>query len=317
MASNPPKGNKPGVTGLPADKLSRPQLMALYKMTAARLAVDDDIFNLFQRAYEGQWDQARWDSELEQTDWYKNNAASVRNYLMLAADPNNADFLEKKKDSNEYVRQTAMSLGVALDAETLNDLTEQSMMFGWGDKANAYELQRAILGKTPGGYDGTDQTDTTDYVGDIGTNASDLQALAYSNGVEFNEGWYNSAAKSIVSGLSQKDFWEQKIRQEAASTFPVFRDQIEMGANVSDIASPYIKTMADLWELNPNEIKLTDPTLLGALTNYDEKGNARAMNLGAFRDQLRKDPRWMETDKAQNEVAGITSKVMEMFGLVG
>jgi hypothetical protein len=236
---------------------------------------------------------------------------------MQAADPNNADFLEKKKDSSEYVRRTAMNLGVPLDVTTLNDLTEQSMMFGWGEQANAYELERAILKTTPGGFEGESEADTTDYVGDIGANASKLQALAYANGVEFNEGWYNSAAKSIASGLSQEDFWQQKIRQEAASTFPVFKDQIEMGANVADIASPYMKTMADLWELNVNDIKLTDPTLLGALTNYDEKGNARAMNLGAFRDQLRKDPRWMETDKAQNEIAGITSKVMEMFGLVG
>lgn len=317
MASNPPKGDKPGATGLPADKLSRKELRTLYNMTYNRLRVDDDIFDLFQRAYEGQWTQEKWDAELEQTDWYKNNSASVRNYLMQAADPNNADFLEKKKDSSEYVRRTAMNLGVALDVATLNDLTEQSMMFGWGEASNAYELERAILKTTPGGYEGVSDADTKDYVGDIGTNASELQALAYANGVEFNDGWYNSAAKSIASGLSQKDFWEQKIRQEAASTFPVFKDQIEMGANVADIASPYMKTMAELWELNPNDIKLTDPTLLGALTNYDDKGNPRAMNLGAFRDQLRKDPRWMETDKAQNEIAGITSKVMEMFGLVG
>jgi hypothetical protein len=317
VASNPPKENKTGVTGLPPDKLSRKELRSLYNMTYNRLRVDDDIFNLFQTAFKEQWTQARWDSELEQTDWYRNNAASVRNYLMQAADPNNADFLEKKKDSSEYVRRTAMNLGVPLDVTTLNDLTEQSMMFGWGEQANAYELERAILKTTPGGFEDESEADTTDYVGDIGANASKLQALAYANGVEFNEGWYNSAAKSIASGLSQEDFWQQKIRQEAASTFPVFKDQIEMGANVADIASPYMKTMADLWELNVNDIKLTDPTLLGALTNYDEKGNARAMNLGAFRDQLRKDPRWMETDKAQNEIAGITSKVMEMFGLVG
>ena len=312
MASNPPKGNKPGVTGLAPDKLSRAQLKALYNMTSERLRVDDDIFDLFQRAYKEQWTQDRWDAELEQTDWYRNNSASVRNYLMQAADPNNADFLEKKKDSSEYVRRTAMELGVPLDVETLNDLTEQSMMFGWGDAANAYELERAILKFTPEG-----ETDTADYTGDVGANAAKLQALAYANGVEFNEGWYNSAAKSIAGQLSTEDFWVQKIRQEAASTFPVFKDQIDMGMNVSDIASPYVRTMAELWELNPADITLTDPTILGALTNYDEKGNPRAMNLGAFRDQLRKDPRWMETDKAQNEVAGITSKVMEMFGLVG
>lgn len=302
---------------LAPDRLNRKELRALYGVTARKLAVDPEIEKLFRDAFKEQWTQARWDSELENTNWYRNNSASMRNYLMQAADPNNADFIEKKKDTYEFVRRSAMQEGVALTAAQINNLTEDTMMNGWGEPGQEYELQRAILSLTPGGFEGQGEEDTTDYTGEVGVSADELQALAYSNGVEFSQGWYNAAAKSVQSGLTQPDYWQKKIREEAASTFPVFREQIELGVNVSDIASPYIKAMSELWEMNPADIKLNNTTLLGALTNYDEKGTPRAVNLGAFRDQLRKDPRWMETDKAQNEIAGITNGVMKMFGLVG
>lgn len=302
---------------LAPDRLSKKDLKALYGVTARKLAVDKEIADLFKRAFDEQWTQARWDSELENTNWYRTNSASMRTYLMAAADPTNADFIEKKKDTYEFVRRAATQEGVALTAAQINDLTEDTMMNGWGEPGQEYELQRAILALTPGGFEGESEVDTTDYAGEIGVSADSLAALAAANGVEFSQGWYNSAAKSVQSGLTDATFWEDKIRQEAASTFPVFQDQIKMGVNVADIASPYIRTMSELWEINPADIKLNDNTLLGALTNYDEKGNPRAMNLGAFRDQLRKDPRWLETDKAQNEIAGIASGVMKMFGLVG
>lgn len=323
MASEPTKpgrksrGNAQALTGLNKDKITPEVMAALFGYTKAQMDVDPDFRKLFDLAVENNWQgevgKANFIAALQNTNWYKTNSKSMRDYLLAAADPTNLDFVEKRKDSYEYVRQTAQSLGVGLDQKALDELTTQSMMFGWGDPSNAYELQRSILNNyTPAG-----EEDQTDYFGDVGANADKLQALAYANGVEYNEGWYNSAAKSIASGLSSEDYWTQKIRQEAGSTFPVFKDQLAMGMNVSDIASPYLKSMSELLEINPAEIKLNDPTIMGALTNYDEKGNPRAMSLGAFRDQLRKDPRWMETDKAQNEIAGITGSVMKMFGLVG
>jgi hypothetical protein len=74
--------------------------------------------------------------------------------------------------------------------------------------------------------------------------------------------------------------------------------------------------MADTLELNPAAITLDDPTILGALTSYDDKGTPSVVNLGDFGRQLRNDPRWMNTDKAQNEVTSIVGQVAQMFGIM-
>ena len=143
-----------------------------------------------------------------------------------------------------------------------------------------------------------------------------LFALSLANGVKYDPTWYQSAAKSIASGMSLAEDWETQIREQAASKFPIFAEQIRTGVNVSDLMSPYKNLMAEEWEINPADILLDDPTLLSSLMT-DEKGQQSQMNMGEFTRMLRKDPRWMETDKAQNKVSSMAAGVMQMFGLTG
>lgn len=307
MASNPKTKAQKGVaTGLAQDRLTRKQLRALYGYTARQLRVNPQLFGLFQRAYDEQWDQARFDSEVEQLDWYRQNQASVREYALLAAE-GGADFEAKKTDTYEFVRRTAMQMGVNLTNEQLADLTDDTMMFGWGESGQEYELKRAIADMPAMGA----------YGGDIQKNADSLYSLALANGVRYDDSWFTSAGKSIASGLSNPDDWEADIREQAAGKFAVFADKIRAGMNLTDLISPWRRMMADEWELAEDSISLDDPTLLSAVGGVDDKGNPVTMNLGDFQRTLRKDPRWMNTDKAQNSVTSITSEVMRMFGLRG
>lgn len=287
------------------DKLNRQQLQSLYGVTAAQLAIDDDLFQTFQDAFAQDWSKERFWSELQQTDWWRRNSKSMRDYLLAAADPDNIDFQNLQEDSREYVLQTALELGMSLDDADIEDLATQSLMFGWGDPSQKYELERAILNKPT----------RSPYTGAINAVSQNLKGLALANGVNYNDQWFLDAARSVASKNTRPDFWEQKIRQQAASMFPVFADQIEAGVNVYDIAQPYIRSMAEEWDINMNAITLKDPTLLKGMTNYNEKGNPFAMNLGDFRRMLRNDPRWMDTDKAQNEIGRVASQVIAMFGI--
>lgn len=301
------KGEKQQATGLRADRLNRKDLKGVYGVTRNQLSIDDDLFDLFQTAFDEQWTKERWDLEFKATDWYKNNARPMREYLLAAADPTNADFIEKKKDTAEFVRRSAMNFGKNLSPESIQNLAEQTLMFGWGEPGQEYELQRAIAALPSDG----------EYGGDVRTNADNLKALAAANGVQYDDAWFEGAGVSIASGLSREDFWVNQIQDQAASMFPVFNEQIRAGLSMRQIASPYTKMMQDMWEVDANSISLDDPTLLGALTNYDDKGNPRAINLGEFRQRLRQDPRFMDTTKAQNEVADIASGVLKMFGIGG
>ncbi len=313
MASNPPTGKGRGqeVTGLKMDKLSKPQLRALYGVTARQMNIDPEFKQIFDDAWKEQWQgevgKARFQARLEQTDWWRQNSKPVRDYLFLAADPESADFMALENDSKEYVRQTAMRLGVPVDDATLDELATTSLMQGWGEKGQEFKLEQALVGKPATGA----------YTGDIKATADSLKAIALANGVEMSENYFQSAAKSVASKGSQPDYWENQIREQAASKFPVFGEQIRLGVNVADLASGYVRTMAETLELNPATINLNDPTILGALTNFNDQGKPYAMNLGEFKQKLRERPEYMMTDQAQNNVTSIASGVMKMFGLRG
>jgi len=297
--------NVGSATGLAQDRLTRKELQAEYKYTAAQLRVDKGLFDLFQRAFEGQWSKERFDSEVEQLDWYRQNKASVREYLLLKAN-GGADWEEKRTDTFEAVRQAAMKQGVNLAEPDLWDLTEQSMMHGWGDPGQEYELAKAINEyESQGGV----------YGGDIGTNMDNLQALALANNVKLDSNWFLSKAKSIASGLSLSDDAEREIRQFAAEKSPLFAQQIMAGQSLQDLASPWRRLMADEWELSDTQIGLDDPTLQKMIGGFDEQGNPMRMSLGDAQIMLRKDPRWLGTKKGKNTVTSTFADVMKMFGV--
>lgn len=300
-------------SGFDRDTFDMEQLRKISQRVAAVIGTDPEIQALFEAAWAGDYDgdggkQKFW-NEIEATKFWQNNAQSVRQYVVLSADPNNPDFKNKQADARESVRQTAMSMGIELDPAEVNDLAEKTMMFDWTG-ARAYNLKRMIAG-------GKDAMGPETGGGDIATYGQNLRKLARDNGVVYSDAWFSSAAKSVASGLSDEEFWNTKIRQEAVKTFPTFADQIEAGMNMSEIAYPYINLMYQNWEVNPNDVQLNDPTLLKGLTGYDDSGRPKTMNLGEFAQMLRDDPRYMNTQNAKNEVANVGYKVLQTFGLAG
>ena len=99
------------------------------------------------------------------------------------------------------------------------------------------------------------------------------------------------------------------LREQAASRWPAYGDRILAGQDARTLASGYINMMAEELELDPYSITLSDPYIQEALGGQ--------IGLGDFFQKVRQDPRWMNTRRAQNSIASTTSRVMEMFGLVG
>ncbi len=298
-----PNGGMPA-TGATQDRLNRKELRAEYKYTAAQLRVDKGLFDLFQKAFAGQWNKERFDSEVEQLDWYRTNKASLREYMLLKAN-GGADWDEKRNDSYEAVRQTAMRQGVNLSEDDLWDLAEQSMMHGWGSPGQEYELARAINERqSVGGV----------YGGDIAGNADNLKAVALANNVKLDANWYISKGKSIAAGLSLAEDVEREIREMAAQKVPAFGDRIRAGEDLDTLVSPWRRMMAEEWELADTAITLDDPMLTAAFGGFDEKGNPKIEDLGSFQTRLRKDPRWKTTAKGQNTSIDSYAGVLKMFG---
>lgn len=143
----------------------------------------------------------------------------------------------------------------------------------------------------------------------------DLAKTARANGLDLDKDFgdtVNTWVKRVESG-EDIDVIKGLIRNAASLGMP---DKIAamMNDNAMDLESiyaPYKRIMASTLELTPDSISLNDPTLRTAV------GPEKEMTIYDFERNLRQDNRWQYTNKAREEVADATLKVLRDFGFVG
>ena len=246
---------------------------------------------------------------LDSTWWKENNEYARAAFAQKQTDP--AAYAAAIEDATNYVRQAARAIGVPVDDASLARLAEQVITDGWNKPGREYKLDEAL-----NEFAGAALAEGT-ATGNLANYVAGFRATAAMNGLQFDNGYYDSLAKSVSSGLMSAEDADREIRQQAASLFPVFGDRIMAGYNARDLASSYIYMMGSELELDPQSISLNDPFIRKALNGADEQGNPKMQSLWEFQQELRNDPRWMNTNKAQNQITSIASDVMQMFGLVG
>lgn len=259
----------------------------------------------------GQQGINNFQNDIMDSSWWKENNQYAREaFALKTTDP--AAYAVSLEDAKESVRSQARSMGVPVDDAQVSILAESYIADGWSEASRAYKLQDAL-----GQYIDKATGPTVKPQGDLRTYATQLRNTATANGLQFSDQYFQDQAKSVVLGLTSIDDADADIREQAAGFWPPYGDKIRAGYNVRDLASGYIYAMATELEIDPQSISLDDSYIRSALTNVDEQGNSKPESLWQFQQKLRKDPRWIETSKAQNQVANTASKVMEMFGLVG
>jgi hypothetical protein len=73
--------------------------------------------------------------------------------------------------------------------------------------------------------------------------------------------------------------------------------------------------MAELWEVNPQDIDLFNPTIRNALTVKGKTCDFSMLTMPEFETQLRKDPRWNATDNAQDSLMQAGHEVLQQWGI--
>ncbi len=86
---------------------------------------------------------------------------------------------------------------------------------------------------------------------------------------------------------------------------------MDNGLDLDAVYAPYKRVMASNLEIMPDSINLNDPLLRTAI------GPDKEMSIYDFEKQIRKDNRWQYTNKAREEVADATMRVLRDFGLMG
>ena len=284
-------------------KLSPEEMAANYGLSWSFLKSDPSLSKLFDQAVKENWDEKHFQAAFKNTDFFKNNSASMRKALeMKSSDP--ATWNATVEANKQKILMKASELGAAVPEKALGQLAEDMVMLAMTDE----RLQQVL-----GGYvtyvDGS-------LTGRAGMFEQQMRKYAADMGVDVGQDSVKNYAQLMIKGMATSEDFKNFIDSQAVSSYPAYEDQIKGGMTVKDIANPYIQMMASTLDMNPEMITLKDPTVLGALNGLDQDGKPAGQTMTEFADTLRGDPRWRQTKQTQDLTMNTGLNVLKNWGLV-
>lgn len=276
-----------------------------YGVQAALVNSDPQLKSLFDRAVAEGWTTAKFQAEFRNTNWYLNNSDTWRiAETTRTTDP--ASWNQQLGLMSDLVRRQTVALGFELTPDQVTKLANQALYMGGGTAANVstdwLKSQVVETGRLTG--QGGTALQTID----------SLKKFAYNNGVDYNDNWFEGAAKDILMGAGTLNGWEKQIKDAAKSKYAALAEQIDAGLNVRDIASPYIQQASALLERAQETIGLDDPLVQKALTGLNESMQPVLQPLWKFVQDVKKDNRYFQTNGATREFTALATEIGRNFG---
>lgn len=269
--------------------------------------------------------------ELQNDPWYRSNSAEIKaRYIQLF---NYEDLVKKglatgttdyEQQINRLVRTIQAKAremnGIDIPDDQAKLLAKDLYIYNLdGDPAVLTERLARFI-RPSGGMIGGQPT--IGYGGQALQNYQALQAIAKANGFKIQDilpkdvtgkpMTAEGTLEQLALGKIDINRLAQDVRKLAAIGQPDYvKDLLGQGYDLENIYAPYRSTMANILELDPNTISLTDPTLRLGISKEGD------MNLYDFERALRKDARWQYTQSARDEVAGSVLNVLRDFGFQG
>lgn len=285
-----------------------------------------ELTTMLTKAVNEKWTAARFQSELQNTNWFKSNATNLqqRNFYKrqyndlvngLPADgPDRQAKIDELNQTTTYgrglaqvkrlIQSEAIAEGAVIDDAALNVLAQDIYDHALENDALAIrDYVKANIKYQPGKI----------LSGKAGKDLGELKSTALANGLDLDKAFGSSLQgwlQKLASGESIETY-KNLIRQAAKTGMPErIASLLDNGVDLETIYSPYRNLMASTLEINPETINLQD-IIKGSTTPKGE------MNLYDFQQQLRKDDRWQYTKQARDEVATGVQKVLQDFGFMG
>jgi hypothetical protein len=333
VAGTPPKGgNQTPPKASPTDAQQREE--ALGVAAGQDFALPETIFNnvpslkaILERYVKEDWTADKLRKAIRDDVWYRKNSAEIKaryvqlyNYRDLVATGQADGSTDYEKQISTLERQIAdkarqVGSGIASDPAALRKAAENMYITNVGiDDAMTTDFIAAAIrpiGSTIAGQG------TTGYSGQALKDYQAIQDIARSNGFRVKDiipgaQTEEQVLQGIATGRIDANRLAQDARKLAAQGQPQYvRDLLGQGYNLDQVFAPYRQTMANLLEVNADEIDLNDSTLRSAIT---DKGD---MNIYDFKKTLKRDSRWQYTENAKQEVSDITLKILRDFGFQG
>jgi hypothetical protein len=190
--------------------------------------------------------------------------------------------------------------GITLSEALFNTVTEDAYLGGLSDQELDVKALAAFQGKIGG--------NTLSQV-------NSLKSYANSFGMQYDQNTFDTYSRDIFAGLTTVADVQEKIRMDAASTYPVYKDQIDKGVSLDALASAYKSSMANILEKDPDSIGYNDPILRRALQYIGPDGKPSVKPLWQFEKELRSTPEWEYTNNARDTIDSLSLKVLRDWGL--
>ena len=281
------------------------------------ISSDDELNQLWKRAINKGWTSDRFIAALMGTDFYEENDGFKRtNQTQKSVDP--ATWETRMQGAIAQIKDDlANRIDIGnISEDRLRQMAERYLNLGFDTnqpgRAAAYNdwLSTRAVSFTNGG---------ANLAGEAAATKEGLEALLRAQGFDPTlqrwTDWVNARVNAVASGDEQLTDAQSYIRQQAASKYKGYGDQILNGQTVEELANGYFELMADTLEMDPGTINLKDPYIQQALMGDSETG--APMGLWDFQKMLRKDERWQYTKQANAQADGLARSVLEMFGFVG
>lgn len=264
-----------------------------------------ELMTVFKEAVKKDWSVQRFQAEIQDTNWFKKHSDTWRtNTYLKLTDPKTYD--ERVEKVERGLADAAGALGIDFkNNKQIQEMAEQAFLHGWDESKINNVLARMV--KVTGQHS---------VGGDLAAIQDRLQNFAYQNGITVTPKTMQKWLRSVVRGTGTEQEFQNYVQTMASAKFPNWRKEIMAGMTVAELAEPYRNTMAELLELNPNEISMNDRTLRQAMSFKNDKGEWDSVAIGDFEDMLRKDKRWQYTDNAREQVSSVTANLLRDFGLI-
>lgn len=286
-----------------APQLDAHELAETYGMSYAFFKSQPELWKMLNSAVEGQWTSDKFQAEVKNSNWWKKNSETVRQAQVLQkTDP--ATYKAQMEAARVAARQMAVQSGAILSDKNVEKLAKHMIWHGW---------QEAQVQNFLGQYVRFGEKEVLG--GTAGQAARAIKEEAYKNGVSVTKQSVLNNAQYLVRGLTTMEKIQASIREQSAGLYPAFAEQIKAGADIQDLAQPYIQVVSQELGLPETDVNVFSPRVKQALNRADAKGQPQPMDLNTFTQLVRNDPKWRRQPGVADKTMNIGRQVLADMGL--
>ena len=243
--------------------------------------------------------------QMEQSTWYQTFDDLARSALIMEI-TDSATWERKIEENKEEILRAATTMGIRPSVfERLDELARTSMLEDWTKEELEQELASVMY-----------ESDLKPTTGSVKALVNGLRGFSNSQLTPMDDETLWDMAWGIKRGENTLDNAYQKINQSAITEwgltdFDLHSEYQQNGTTMANRLRGVQGTIAELWDLSPNELNMMDlgPNKLVVVEN----GKRRLMNSQEAALMARQDDKFLNSNVYKKELSGVGSGLMRMM----